>query len=245
MHCSMLSRKRKGQSVKLNKAHPAMELSNIKKTYRTSAGVETEALRGVSLSVGDGDFVAIMGASGSGKSSFMSIIGLLDKNFEGTYMLDGQDVRQLSDGQLAEMRNQSIGFIFQQFNLLKRTSVFENVLLPTTYAPRPDDEIRAIHAIKQVGLDKYIDNHTNQLSGGQMQRVAIARALMMKPRILLADEPTGNLDHKTAHGIMELFTEINQQGTTIVLITHEDDIASYASRKYELYDGQFKKGGAR
>lgn len=224
-------------------SQPVIELSNIKKVYSTSAGVETKALRGVDLTINHGDFVAIMGASGSGKSSLMSIIGLLDKHFEGTYKLNGKKVAELSDGQLSELRSKSIGFIFQQFNLLKRTSVLENVLLPTTYRSRPDDEIRALNAIKQVGLEKYVDNHTNQLSGGQMQRVAIARALMMNPSILLADEPTGNLDHKTAHEIMDLFTKINSQGTTIVLITHEDDIAAYAKRKYELYDGLFKKGG--
>lgn len=224
---------------------PVIELTDIKKTYRTSAGIETNALRGVSLDINEGDFVAIMGASGSGKSSLMSIIGLLDKHFTGTYKLNGDDINELSDNRLSELRSESIGFIFQQFNLLKRTSVLENVMLPTTYRSGPDDEIRALNAIKQVGLEKYINNHTNQLSGGQMQRVAIARALMMNPTILLADEPTGNLDHKTAHEIMDLFTKINQQGTTIVLITHEDDIAAYAKRRYALYDGQFKEGGVR
>ena len=224
---------------------PVIELKDIKKTYRTSAGIETRALRGIDLTINEGDFVAIMGASGSGKPSLMSIIGLLDKHFEGTYKLDGQNVAELSDSKLSELRSASIGFIFQQFNLLKRTTVLENVLLPTTYKSSVDDEIRALNAIKQVGLEKYIDNHTNQLSGGQMQRVAIARALMMDPSILLADEPTGNLDHKTAHEIMELFAHINKQGTTIVLITHEDDIAAYAKQRYELYDGQFKKGGVQ
>ncbi len=223
-------------------SQPAISLANIRKTYRTSAGVETHALRGVSLDVREGEFVAIMGASGSGKSSLMSIIGLLDTHFEGSYKLAGQEVSELSDNKLSELRSEEIGFIFQQFNLLKRTSVLENVLLPTTYRSRPGDEARAIKAIKRVGLEKYIDNHTNQLSGGQMQRVAIARALMMEPGILLADEPTGNLDHTTAHDIMSLFQEINAQGTTIVLITHEDDIADYASQRFILQDGQFKKG---
>ena len=239
----MRSSRRSSQKASQMKPKSVIKLSDIKKVYKTSAGVETHALRGVSLDIREGDFVAIMGASGSGKSSLMSIIGLLDKHFEGTYTLNGQDVSELSDGKLSELRSESIGFIFQQFNLLKRTSVLENVLLPTTYRARPDDEIRALNAIKRVGLEKYVDNHTNQLSGGQMQRVAIARALMMNPSILLADEPTGNLDHKTAREIMELFREINQQGTTIVLITHEDDIAAYAKQRYELYDGLFKKGG--
>lgn len=222
-------------------SQPVIELHDIKKVYKTSAGIETQALRGINLSVHEGDFVAIMGASGSGKSSLMSIIGLLDRHFEGTYRLNGEEVTELSDNKLSELRSDSIGFIFQQFNLLKRTSVLENVLLPTTYKSSPNDEHQALQVIKQVGLEKFINNHTNQLSGGQMQRVAIARALMMNPSILLADEPTGNLDHKTAHEIMNLFKKINQQGTTIVLITHEDDIANFADRKLALYDGQFKK----
>lgn len=224
-----------------NKHSAVIELSDVKKVYRTSAGIETNALRGINMTVNEGDFVAIMGASGSGKSSLMSVIGLLDKHFTGTYKLDGEDVAELSDDTLSDLRSERIGFIFQQFNLLKRTSVLENVLLPTTYRSSPDDERRALTAIKRVGLEKYINNHTNQLSGGQMQRVAIARALMMNPSILLADEPTGNLDHKTAHEIMDLFQTINKQGTTIVLITHEDDIAAYADRSYALFDGLFRK----
>jgi len=226
-------------------SQPVIELKNINKVYKTTAGIETQALQDVSLTVNEGDFVAIMGASGSGKSSLMSIIGLLDRHFDGTYSLNGEEITTLSDSQLSELRSESIGFIFQQFNLLKRTSVLENVLLPTMYKSSPTDERRALHAIKQVGLEKFINNHTNQLSGGQMQRVAIARALMMNPSILLADEPTGNLDHKTAHEIMNLFRKINQLGTTIVLITHEDDIADYANRKLALYDGQFKKENSR
>ncbi len=234
------------QEVRLMQAKPAViELKNIKKIYSTSGGVETEALKGIDLTIVPGEFVAIMGASGSGKSSLMNIIGLLDKNFKGTYKLNSKDISELRDSQLSDLRSESIGFIFQQFNLLKRTSVLENVLLPTTYKSSPTDYARALQAIKRVGLEKFIDNYTNQLSGGQMQRVAIARALMMNPSILLADEPTGNLDHKTAHEIMKLFKEINKQGTTIVLITHEDDIAAYASKRLELYDGLFKKGGAK
>ncbi len=224
---------------------PVIQLTDIKKVYRTSGGIETQALKGVDLEIKAGDFIAIMGSSGSGKSSLMNVIGLLDKNFEGTYKLNGTDISKLSDSKLSELRSESIGFIFQQFNLLKRTSVLENVLLPTTYKSRPDDEKRALQAIKRVGLECFIDNHTNQLSGGQMQRVAIARALMMNPTILLADEPTGNLDHKTAHEIMDLFKQINEQGTTIILITHEDDVAAYAHQKYELFDGLFKKGDLR
>jgi putative ABC transport system ATP-binding protein len=224
---------------------PVIQLKDIDKVYRTSAGIETKALKGIDLDINAGDFIAIMGSSGSGKSSLMNIIGLLDKNFKGTYKLNGKDISELSDSKLSELRSESIGFIFQQFNLLKRTSVLENVLLPTTYKSSPDDEKRALQAIKRVGLERLIDNHTNQLSGGQMQRVAIARALMMNPAILLADEPTGNLDHKTAHEIMDLFRQINEQGTTIILITHEEDVAAFAHSKYELYDGAFKKGGVR
>lgn len=225
--------------------HLVIELRDICKVYRTSANIETKALRGVDLAIGEGEFVAIMGASGSGKSSLMSIIGLLDRKFEGTYLLNGQEITELSDNRRSELRSESIGFIFQQFNLLKRTSVLENVLLPTTYKSSPDDARRALWAIKQVGLEKFINNHTNQLSGGQMQRVAIARALMMRPSILLADEPTGNLDHATAKEIMELFKKINNEGTTVILITHEDDIAEYADRKLALFDGQFKKEVSR
>jgi ABC-type lipoprotein export system ATPase subunit len=224
---------------------PIIKLQNIEKVYRTSAAIETKALRGIDLSIHKGDFVAIMGASGSGKSSLMSIIGLLDRHFKGTYTLNGTEIAELPDNKLSELRSESVGFIFQQFNLLKRTSVLENVLLPTTYKSGANDERQALQAIKQVGLEKFITNHTNQLSGGQMQRVAIARALMMNPSILLADEPTGNLDHRTAHEIMDIFKKINQQGTTIVLITHEDDIAAYADRQLALYDGQFKKETVR
>lgn len=224
---------------------PIMELTNTQKTYRTSAGIETQALKGISLTIQQGEFVAIMGSSGSGKSSLMNIIGLLDRHFSGEYKLHGKDVSKLSGNGLSDLRGKSIGFVFQQFNLLKRTSVLENVLLPTMYNARPDDEVRALQAIKRVGLERFINNHTNQLSGGQMQRVAIARALMMDPPILLADEPTGNLDHKTAHEIMNLFAEINKQGTTVILITHEDDIAAYAGRKLELYDGLFRKEATR
>lgn len=218
-----------------------MQLRKIVKTYTSSGGVETKALNGVSLNVDKGEFLAIMGASGSGKSSLMNVIGLLDNSFEGSYKLDGVEVSELSSNELADLRSGSIGFVFQQFNLLKRTSVLENVLLPTTYNSDPSDQKRALEIIEKVGLAKFVNNHTNQLSGGQMQRVAIARALIMNPAILLADEPTGNLDHKTAHEIMNLFKEINAQGTTVILITHEDDIAEFADRKIELYDGKIRK----
>jgi putative ABC transport system ATP-binding protein len=213
-----------------------IEIKGLKKVYANTK-VKTTALGGADLTIEPGEFVAIMGASGSGKSTLMHIIGLLDHRFEGKYTLDGQDVSQLSSDKAAELRNAKIGFVFQQFNLLKRSTVLQNVLLPTIYNPTPDDERRAIETIKQVGLADRIDYRSNELSGGQIQRVAIARALMMKPSLLLADEPTGNLDSQTSHEIMEIFRSINRTGTTIVLITHEDEIAAYAKRIIRMKDG--------
>ncbi len=218
-----------------------IELKNIKKSYKNSAGVKTDAVKNVSLEIEEGDFLAIMGPSGSGKTSLMNIIGLLDRHFEGTYLLDGQDVTKLSGNKAAETRNNKIGFVFQQFNLLQRTTVMQNVLLPTTYHKQKDDEQRALNVIKRVGLVEQLNNQSNQLSGGQIQRVAIARALIMNPSLILADEPTGNLDTVTAHEIMEFLKEINSQGTTIVLITHEEDIAAYAKRIIKLRDGLIEK----
>lgn len=215
-----------------------IELTDINKTYKSSGGAKTEALKGINLHIKQGEFVAIMGASGSGKSSLMNIVGLLDKHFKGVYKLNGKDVGKLSSNKAAEIRGDQIGFVFQQFNLLKRTSVLQNVLLPTTYHSRKHDEHRAIDVLKQVGLAEQIDKRSNQLSGGQIQRVAIARALIMNPSYLLADEPTGNLDSKTAHEIMSLFQKINEQGATVVLITHETDIAKYAKRIIRLKDGE-------
>lgn len=225
----------------MTKNQPLIELTGINKVYKSSGGVSTNAVNSINLTIMPGEFVSIMGASGSGKSTLMHIIGLLDQEFEGDYILEGGDITKVSDSKLAELRSSTIGFVFQHFNLLKRTSVLDNVLLPTTYKSGSDDTDRAIEALRRVGLEKYLYHHTNQLSGGQMQRVAIARALMMNPRILLADEPTGNLDSKTADEVMELFKEINREGTTIILITHENDIAAYADRKIELLDGRIKK----
>lgn len=215
-----------------------IEIKNLQKIYDPEGKNPTTALRGINLSVNEGEFVAIMGRSGSGKSSFMHIIGLLDQHFEGEYLLNGVSVRELSQSSLSDLRSSEIGFVFQQFNLLKRRTVLQNVLLPTVYKPASDDTERAKEAIKRVGLESRITHRTNELSGGQIQRVAIARALMMKPSLLLADEPTGNLDTKSAGSIMKLFREVNEQGTTIVLITHEEDIARYADRTIRLHDGK-------
>ena len=214
-----------------------IEIKNLQKIYNADGKNPTTALREINLSVNKGDFVAIMGRSGSGKSSLMHIIGLLDQHFEGDYLLNGVSVRELSQSKLSDLRSSEIGFVFQQFNLLKRRTVMQNVLLPTVYRPPTDDTERAKEAIKRVGLENRISHRTNELSGGQIQRVAVARALMMRPSLLLADEPTGNLDTKNTNSIMKLFKEINQQGTTIILITHEEDIAKYAGRTIRIRDG--------
>jgi putative ABC transport system ATP-binding protein len=214
-----------------------IEIKNLQKIYNADGKNPTTALREINLSVNKGDFVAIMGRSGSGKSSLMHIIGLLDQHFEGDYLLNGVSVRELSQSKLSDLRSSEIGFVFQQFNLLKRRTVMQNVLLPTVYRPATDDTERAKEAIKRVGLENRISHRTNELSGGQIQRVAVARALMMRPSLLLADEPTGNLDTKNTNSIMKLFKEINQQGTTIIVITHEEDIAKYADRTIRILDG--------
>lgn len=219
-----------------------IELENIKKTYKTKTGVKTDALRGINLTIPQGDFVAIMGPSGSGKSTLMHIIGLLDRKFDGAYELHGKDVSKLSGDKAADIRGQEVGFVFQSFNLLPRNSVLQNVLLPTNYHSLKNADLKALEILKEVGLANVVANQSNELSGGQIQRVAIARALIMNPSILLADELTGNLDTKTAHEIMELLQEINRKGTTIILITHEDEIARYAKRIIRLRDGFVEKG---
>ena len=215
-----------------------IDLDNVSRVYRSSGGVETPALRRLSLEVQAGEFVAVMGASGSGKSTLMNVIGLLDREFTGTYRLDGVDASNLSDNQATTLRNERIGFVFQQFHLLKRATVLENVLLPTTYVRVPDARARALEVIERVGLIPSIDHKSNQLSCGQMQRVAIARALLLRPSIILADEPTGNLDSHTAADVMALMAELHTEGATIVLITHEHDIAEYAERAVVLHDGR-------
>jgi len=202
--------------------------------------VEVQALRGVSLSVGKEEFVAIMGASGSGKSTFMNILGFLDRPTGGQYLLDGLDGERLSKDELAEIRNRKIGFVFQGFNLLSRTSAIENVELPLVYAKVPTHQRRerALEALSRVGLKGRGYHRSNQLSGGEQQRVAIARALVNEPSILLADEPTGNLDSKTSGEIMEIFQRLNgEMGITIIMITHEPDIASFAQRNILFKDG--------
>ncbi len=214
-----------------------IELKNITKVYK-SGEEDTVALGGVDLTVKKGEFVAIMGPSGSGKSTLMHIIGLLDRPTTGEYRLDGKDVSKISKKQQAHIRNQEIGFVFQQFNLLTRTSALENVLLPTIYGKVPNAEKRAKQLLEEVGLSDRIKNKTNQLSGGQIQRVAIARALIMDPAIILADEPTGNLDSKRSDEVMRLLQKINKKGATIVLITHEPDVAKYAQRVITLRDGK-------
>lgn len=216
-----------------------MKLENISKIYKTG-DEHTAALDGVDISIEQGEFVAIMGPSGSGKSSLMHIIGLLDTATHGKYQLNGQDVSKLTRKKQAEIRNTEIGFVFQQFNLLPRTSVVDNILLPTIYGKIPNPEKRAAELAEEVGLGSKKHNKSNQLSGGQIQRVAVARALVMSPSIILADEPTGNLDTKTSVEIMNLFKEINKKGATIVLITHEEDIAKYASRVIRLRDGKIE-----
>jgi putative ABC transport system ATP-binding protein len=194
----------------------------------------------VNLTIDDGDYVAIMGPSGSGKSTFMNILGCLDRPTKGEYILDGHSVKSLSSNELAKLRNKTIGFVFQGFNLLARSTLVENVSLPLVYA-EDQKELRtkiAKNILERMGLGNYFDSKPSQISGGQQQRVAIARALVNQPRIILADEPTGNLDSKTSDEIMKIFDELNQIGNTIIIVTHENDIADHASRQVRFLDGK-------
>jgi putative ABC transport system ATP-binding protein len=222
---------------------PVIQLDHIHKTY-TMGDVAVHALRGISLTIREGEFVAIMGASGSGKSTTMNIIGCLDRPTRGTYILGGQDVSEMSKDERADMRCQKIGFVFQGFNLLSRTSALENVELPMLYAgvAGAERDRRAKEALAAVGLAGRELNHPNQLSGGQQQRVAVARALVNDPALILADEPTGNLDSRTSVEVMEIFQRLNRErGITLVLVTHEHDIAQYAQRVVVFKDGKISK----
>jgi putative ABC transport system ATP-binding protein len=218
-----------------------IELDNLQKIYRTG-DVEVRAVNGVSLRIERGDFVAIMGSSGSGKSTLMNMLGCLDQPTEGQYLLDGEDVARLGRAELSRLRNLKIGFVFQSFNLLSRTSACENVELPLFYTnphvPLRDRRQRAIEALQKVGLGDRLYNHPNQLSGGQQQRVAIARALVNKPELVLADEPTGNLDTRTGIEVMGLFQALNDAGITVIMVTHELDIAAYCKRIIVMRDGR-------
>ncbi|HAM73856.1 MAG TPA: macrolide ABC transporter ATP-binding protein [Verrucomicrobiales bacterium] len=219
---------------------PIIELRNVHKVYSTG-DLKVHAVKGVTLTVQPGEFIAVMGASGSGKSTLMNILGCLDQPTDGDYLLDGVAVARLSREELADIRNSKLGFIFQGFNLLSRTSALENIELPMLYA-RPalsarEQRKRALEALELVGLGQRGDHHPNQLSGGQQQRVAIARSLVMKPALILADEPTGNLDSRTSIEIMGAFQELNKKGITIAMVTHELDIAQYARRNVVMKDG--------
>jgi putative ABC transport system ATP-binding protein len=220
-----------------------IRLENVHKTYDLGE-IQVQALRGISLEARAGEFVAVMGPSGSGKSTVMNILGCLDRPTKGRYFLDGVDVSQMSKTELARIRNRKLGFVFQQFNLLARTSALENVELPTIYAGIPAQERakRAMESLARVGLVERAGHYPSQLSGGQQQRVAIARALVNRPSILLADEPTGNLDSRTSVEIMEILQTLNEeQGLTIVMVTHEADISRFAQRTLEFRDGKLRR----
>ena len=221
---------------------PVMEIQHVTKAYE-SGETRVQALRGVDLTVERGEMVAIMGASGSGKSTLMNILGCLDVPTSGSYRLDGVHVERLSRNQLADLRNQKLGFVFQGFNLLARTTALDNVHLPLVYDrahKRRNTRELAEAALRRVGLGDRMDHQPSQLSGGQQQRVAIARALVTEPQVVLADEPTGNLDSRTSVELMSLFQQLNDQGITIVLVTHEPDIAQYAKRIIEVRDGRIR-----
>ena len=222
---------------------PVAELRGISKIYG-SGDLEVKALDQLNLTVQEGDYLAVMGASGSGKSTAMNILGCLDRPTSGTYRLNGMAVEQLDDDALADVRNRSLGFVFQQFHLLGHASAMENVMLPMIYAgvPREERIERAQSALRRVGLAQRLENKPNQLSGGQQQRVAIARAIINRPSLLLADEPTGALDSNTTAEVLELFDELHQQGITLVMVTHEDDVAARAQRIARFQDGRALTG---
>lgn len=220
---------------------PLIKITNIKRDFALGNEI-VYVLKGIDLEINKGEYVALMGPSGSGKSTLMNLLGCLDTPTSGTYILNGKDVSQMQDDELADIRNKEIGFIFQTFNLLPRTTALDNVALPMIYAGHSKSErnSRATEVLKQVNLADRMDHQPNQLSGGQRQRVAIARALVNKPSIILADEPTGNLDSKTSEEIMVLLEEIHKNGNTIIVVTHEEDIAAHAKRIIRMRDGMIE-----
>lgn len=221
----------------MNENNYVIVLKDISKIYKTG-DEKTIALNNINLEIKHGEFVAIMGASGSGKSSLMHILGLLDTPSDGVYLLDGKEVAKIHKSKQAEIRNRKIGFVFQQFNLLPRTTVLDNVMLPTIYGNKKIANKDALKVINDVGLSDRVNHKSNELSGGQIQRVAIARALIMNPSLVLADEPTGNLDSKKTKEILNILQSINKNGATVVLITHEEEVAKYARRIIKLKDGK-------
>ncbi len=218
-------------------SEPSISVRNLRKTYYMG-DQEVNALAGVSFDIYPGEMIAIIGSSGSGKSTLMNILGCLDRPTAGEYILDGEDVSKLGSNKLARIRNRKIGFVFQSFNLLSRMSALENVEVPLLYSGVHSASDRALQALDRVGLAERCHHEPNQLSGGQRQRVAIARALVTSPTLILADEPTGNLDSKTSVEIMTLFRELNEQGVTLIIVTHEPDIASYCKRRIQVRDGK-------
>ncbi len=214
-----------------------IDIRDIKKTFKMG-DVEVQALRGVSFEIKRGEYVAIVGPSGSGKSTLMNIIGCLDTPSSGQYILEGEDVGKLNDDQQAQIRNRRIGFVFQTFNLLPRTTAMDNVELPLVYAGEGNRRERAKEALESVGLGERVHHRPNELSGGQQQRVAIARALITDPSLILADEPTGNLDSKSGHEIMSIFSKLNAEGKTIILVTHDAEVAAKAKRVIRVRDGE-------